>query len=111
MRTHGAAQLLAETVGVRPDDVFINLLEVQGRTGPSAREFAQFVPQAETKWRRSDSWQRRSDLTAHGVGLDRRSPPQVRSAWARTGRGSGAASGARSSRRSAISATCSPTLV
>src|ERR1700730_1153669 len=108
MRTHGAAQLLAGAVGVSPDDVFINLVEVQGRTGPSAREFAQFVPQAETKWRRSDSWQRRSDLTAHGVGLDRRSPRQVRSAWARTGRWSRAASDPSSSRRSAISATCSP---
>lgn len=49
MRTCGAAQLLAETVGVSPDDVFINLVEVQGRTGPSESEFAQFVPQAETK--------------------------------------------------------------
>src|SRR3984893_18384817 len=109
MRTYGAAQLLAETVGVSPDDVFINLVEVQGRTGPSEREFAQFVPQAETKWRRSDSWQRRSDLSAHGVGLDRRSPRQVRSAWATTGRWSRAASGPSSSRRSATSATSSPT--
>ena len=29
MSTYGAAQLLAETVGVIPDDVFINLVEVQ----------------------------------------------------------------------------------
>src|SRR5258706_8191354 len=29
MRTYGAAQLLAETVGVSPDDVLINLVEVQ----------------------------------------------------------------------------------
>ena len=49
MSTYGAAQLLAETVGVSPDDVFINLVEVKARTGPSEREFAQFVPQPETK--------------------------------------------------------------
>src|SRR6266700_2041023 len=29
MSTYGAAKLLAETVGVSPDDVFINLVEVQ----------------------------------------------------------------------------------
>ena len=29
MSTYGAAQLLAETVGVSHDDVFINLVEVQ----------------------------------------------------------------------------------
>src|ERR1700724_3224102 len=108
MRTYGAAQLQAETVGVSPDDGFINLVEVQVRTGPSERKFAQFVAQAETKWRRSDSWQRRSDLTAHGVGLDRRSPRQVRSAWATTGRWSRPASAPSSSRHAAISATCSP---
>jgi hypothetical protein len=49
MSTYGAAQPLAETVGVSPDDVFINLVEVQRRTGPSERECAQFVPPAETK--------------------------------------------------------------
>jgi len=45
MSTYGAAQLLAETVGVSPDDVFITLVEVQRENW----SFAQFVPQAETK--------------------------------------------------------------
>ena len=34
MSTYGAAQLLAETVGVSPDDVFINLVEVQTENWP-----------------------------------------------------------------------------
>jgi len=49
MSTYGAAQLLAETVGVSHDDVFINLVEVQRENWSFEREFAQFVPQAETK--------------------------------------------------------------
>jgi phenylpyruvate tautomerase PptA (4-oxalocrotonate tautomerase family) len=40
----GAAQL-----GVSPDDVFINLVEVQRENWSFGKEFAQFVPQPETK--------------------------------------------------------------
>ena len=49
MSTYGAAQLLAETVGVSPDDVFINLVEVQRENWSFERESAQFVPRPETK--------------------------------------------------------------
>jgi 4-oxalocrotonate tautomerase len=49
MSTYGAAQLLAETVGVSPDDVFINLVEVQRENWSLGKGVAQFVPQAETK--------------------------------------------------------------
>ncbi len=49
MSTYGAAQLLAQTVGVSPDDVFINLREVQRENWSFGKGVAQFVPQAETK--------------------------------------------------------------
>ena len=49
MSTYGAAQLLAETVGVSPDDVLINLVEVQRENWSFGRGVAQFVPQPETK--------------------------------------------------------------
>jgi len=49
MSTYGAAQPLAETVGVSPDDVFINLGEVHGENWSFGKGVAQFVPQAETK--------------------------------------------------------------
>ena len=49
MSTYGPARLLAETVGVSPDDVFINLGEVQRENRSSGNGVAQFVPQAETK--------------------------------------------------------------
>ncbi len=55
MSTYGAAQLPTETVGMSPDDVFINLREVQRENWSFERGVAQFVPQAETKRRRSDS--------------------------------------------------------
>jgi len=46
---HRAAQLLAEKAGVSPDDVFINLVEVQRENWSFGRGVAQLVPQAETK--------------------------------------------------------------
>jgi 4-oxalocrotonate tautomerase len=49
MSTYGAAQLLTETVGVSPDDVFINLVEVQRENWSFGNGVAQFVPPAETK--------------------------------------------------------------
>jgi 4-oxalocrotonate tautomerase len=49
MSSYGAAQLLAEAVGVSPDDVFINLVEVQRENWSFGKGVAQFVPQAETK--------------------------------------------------------------
>jgi phenylpyruvate tautomerase PptA (4-oxalocrotonate tautomerase family) len=44
-----AAQLLAEAAGVSPDEVFINLVEVQREKWSFEKGVAQFVPQAETK--------------------------------------------------------------
>ena len=50
MSTYGPAQLLAETVGVSPDDACLSTWSrFKGRTGPSERELVQFVPQPETK--------------------------------------------------------------
>ena len=49
MSPSGAAQLLAETVGVSPDDVFINLVEVQREHWSFGSGVAQLVPQPETK--------------------------------------------------------------
>ena len=49
MSPYAAAQLLAETVGVSPDDVFINLGEVQRENRSLGNGVAQFAPQAETK--------------------------------------------------------------
>ena len=48
MSTYGAAQLPAETVGVSPDDVFINLGEVQRENWSFGKGVAQFVPEADT---------------------------------------------------------------
>ena len=48
---HRAAQLLAEKAGVSPDDVFINLVEVQKENWSFGRGVAQLVPQPETKAR------------------------------------------------------------
>ena len=44
-----AAQLLAETAGVSPDDVLISLVEVQRENWSFGKGLAQFVPRAETK--------------------------------------------------------------
>jgi hypothetical protein len=49
MSTNGAAQRLAETVGVRPDYMFINSAEVQRESWSFGKGVAQLVPQAETK--------------------------------------------------------------
>ena len=49
MSTYGAALLLAQTVGVSPVDVFINLVEVQRENWSFGKGVAQFVPQPETK--------------------------------------------------------------
>jgi len=49
MSTYGAAQLRAETVGVSPDDVFIDFGEVHRENWSFGKGVAQFVPQAETK--------------------------------------------------------------
>ena len=49
MSTYGAAQLRAETVGVSPDDVFIDSGEVHRENRSFGKGVAQFVPQAETK--------------------------------------------------------------
>jgi hypothetical protein len=49
MSTYGAARLLAETVGVSPDGVFINMGEVQRENWSFGKGVAQFVPQAESK--------------------------------------------------------------
>ena len=49
MRTYGAAQLLTESVGVSPDDVFITCSKFKGRTGPSDEESLSSSPQPETK--------------------------------------------------------------
>ena len=42
-----AAELLAEKAGVRPDDVFISLVEVQRENWSFGRGIAQLVPQPE----------------------------------------------------------------
>ena len=44
MSTYGAAQLLAEAVGVSPDDVFINSGEVQRENWSFGRGVAPSVP-------------------------------------------------------------------
>jgi hypothetical protein len=49
MSTDGAAQLVADSMGVSPYDVFINLLEVQRESCSFGRGVAQSVPQPETK--------------------------------------------------------------
>ncbi len=46
---HRAAELLAEKAGVSPDDVFINLVEVQRENWSFGKGVAQLVPQPERK--------------------------------------------------------------
>ena len=46
---HRAAELLAEKAGVSPDDVFINLVEVQRENWSFGRGIAQLVPQPEKR--------------------------------------------------------------
>ena len=46
---HRTAELLAEKAGVSPDDVFINLVEVQRENWSFGRGVAQLVPQPERR--------------------------------------------------------------
>src|ERR1700730_19277068 len=108
MSTYGAAQLLAETVGVSHDDVFINLVEVQRENWSFGKGVRAVCPRGRDEIEEQrfmaktvgpySPWCRigQTIATSGQIGLGE------------DGRWSRAASDPSSSRRSAISATCSP---